>query len=189
MGIFGDKRLDVVTEGDPADWGFDPFGGDIVDGKIRGRGTADMKGGVAAIMFAAQAIQQAGPFPGTIILAILAWGAYEWNGRSNAHGLVDRLISARTQDVPAIVEEIGPYRRWAGPMLAGVQSSHRESSIQHLHAAMARLPVDCRQQDFRIQIFGNFMFKIQPLYTCGCENKGVIIFGFQLFEPCIEIAA
>ena len=39
-------HLDVVPAGDG--WEFDPFGGDIVDGRLRGRGSCDMKGGVAA---------------------------------------------------------------------------------------------------------------------------------------------
>ncbi len=64
-------HTDVVTEGDPATWTYDPFGAEIVDGKMYGRGTADMKGGVASFMFATRAIELGGPFPGSIILAIL----------------------------------------------------------------------------------------------------------------------
>ena len=64
-------HTDVVTEGDPASWSVDPFGGDIIDGKLYGRGSADMKGGVGAFMFAVRALQLSGPFPGSIVLAIL----------------------------------------------------------------------------------------------------------------------
>lgn len=64
-------HTDVVTEGDPNEWSFDPFGGDLVDGCILGRGAADMKAGLAAMMFAARAVEQSGPFSGTIVLAIL----------------------------------------------------------------------------------------------------------------------
>ena len=64
-------HTDVVTEGDVEDWSFDPFGGELVDGKVLGRGAADMKGGLAAMIYAARAIELAGPFPGTIVLAIL----------------------------------------------------------------------------------------------------------------------
>ena len=38
-----DGHTDVVTEGDPAEWTHAPFGGDLVDGRIYGRGAADMK--------------------------------------------------------------------------------------------------------------------------------------------------
>ncbi|MCI0465999.1 MAG: succinyl-diaminopimelate desuccinylase [Beijerinckiaceae bacterium] len=46
-------HTDVVPAGDAARWRFDPFGGEIADGKVYGRGTADMKGGIAAFAAAA----------------------------------------------------------------------------------------------------------------------------------------
>lgn len=64
-------HTDVVTEGDVAHWSHDPYGGDIVDGRLYGRGAADMKSGVACMLYAARAVEQAGPFPGTIKLAVL----------------------------------------------------------------------------------------------------------------------
>ncbi|NNG34342.1 M20 family metallopeptidase [Nakamurella aerolata] len=63
-------HTDVVTEGDRAAWSFDPYSGDIVDGKLRGRGSADMKSGVAAMIQAARAVEQAG-FDGRIVLGVL----------------------------------------------------------------------------------------------------------------------
>ena len=46
-------HTDVVPAGDAAAWRHDPFGGTVVDGKLFGRGAADMKGGVAAFVAAA----------------------------------------------------------------------------------------------------------------------------------------
>ena len=71
IGSLGEKRpgqksllleghTDVVTEGDPAEWSRPPFGADLVDGRIYGRGTADMKSGLAAAMVAAAAFRRAG---------------------------------------------------------------------------------------------------------------------------------
>lgn len=48
-------HVDVVPTGDPDAWTHPPFGADLVDGRIWGRGTTDMKGGVAAIMAALEA--------------------------------------------------------------------------------------------------------------------------------------
>ena len=45
-------HVDVVPLGGAA-WRHDPFGGDIVDGRLYGRGSSDMKGGVAAFTCAA----------------------------------------------------------------------------------------------------------------------------------------
>lgn len=64
-------HTDVVTEGDIDEWTHHPYGAEIVDGRLYGRGSADMKGGLAAMMFAARAIETSGEFPGTIVVAAL----------------------------------------------------------------------------------------------------------------------
>ena len=51
-------HFDVVPPGDG--WTMDPFGGEVRDGKIYGRGACDMKAGIAAAVFAAEAIRRAG---------------------------------------------------------------------------------------------------------------------------------
>lgn len=43
-------HLDTVPIGDPSNWDFDPLGAIVNDGFIYGRGSADMKGGVAACL-------------------------------------------------------------------------------------------------------------------------------------------
>lgn len=45
-------HLDVVPEGDSADWRHGPFAAQIENGKLYGRGAVDMKGGVAAMIAA-----------------------------------------------------------------------------------------------------------------------------------------
>ncbi|WP_406675373.1 M20 family metallopeptidase [Nonomuraea sp. N2-4H] len=65
-------HTDVVTEGDLSSWTVDPFGGEIRDGKLWGRGSADMKSGLAATLYATRALQLAGPFPGRIKVCALA---------------------------------------------------------------------------------------------------------------------
>ncbi len=40
-------HIDVVAEGDHADWDFPPFGGEIQDGVLHGRGAMDIKGPLA----------------------------------------------------------------------------------------------------------------------------------------------
>jgi succinyl-diaminopimelate desuccinylase len=51
-------HFDVVPAG--AGWTVNPFGGDVRDGRIWGRGSCDMKAGIAAAVFAAEAIRRAG---------------------------------------------------------------------------------------------------------------------------------
>lgn len=64
-------HTDVVTPGDLSTWNHDPFGAEIVDGRIYGRGACDTKGNLAAAIFAAKAVKDAGvDFNGTILLCI-----------------------------------------------------------------------------------------------------------------------
>ncbi|HEX9368694.1 MAG TPA: acetylornithine deacetylase/succinyl-diaminopimelate desuccinylase family protein [Vicinamibacterales bacterium] len=51
-------HFDVVPAG--AGWTVDPFGGDVRGGRIWGRGSSDMKAGIAAAVFATEAIRRAG---------------------------------------------------------------------------------------------------------------------------------
>lgn len=64
-------HTDVVTEGDPASWSCDPYGAEIRDGRLWGRGSADMKSGVAAMIHGVRALELAGPFPGRVVLGVL----------------------------------------------------------------------------------------------------------------------
>jgi succinyl-diaminopimelate desuccinylase len=51
-------HFDVVPAGEG--WTVDPFGGEVRDGKIWGRGTGDMKAGLAAAVYAVEALRRAG---------------------------------------------------------------------------------------------------------------------------------
>jgi succinyl-diaminopimelate desuccinylase len=51
-------HYDVVPAGDG--WSTDPFGGEVRAGRIYGRGVSDMKGGIAAQVYAVEALRRAG---------------------------------------------------------------------------------------------------------------------------------
>ena len=53
-------HIDVVPTGDLSAWSVDPFGGEIKDGKLFGRGAVDMKSGVTLAIAASRAIRLAG---------------------------------------------------------------------------------------------------------------------------------
>ena len=63
-------HTDVVPIGNRDDWSADPFGAEIRGGKMFGRGTTDMKSGVAAFAAAAVDFVQDTPPAGAIILTI-----------------------------------------------------------------------------------------------------------------------
>ena len=53
-------HVDVVPAGDRNQWDFDPFSGEITDKCILGRGTSDMKAGVAGVLFAMKMLVESG---------------------------------------------------------------------------------------------------------------------------------
>lgn len=53
-------HVDVVPVGNLDGWDFDPFSGEIRDGKILGRGTSDMKCGLAVLLFSMAMLNESG---------------------------------------------------------------------------------------------------------------------------------
>lgn len=62
-------HVDVVPSGELERWSTAPFWGNVRDGRVYGRGTVDMKGGLCCALFAVRAIRDAGVgLPGTVLL-------------------------------------------------------------------------------------------------------------------------
>jgi acetylornithine deacetylase len=62
-------HLDVVPEGDHTNWSHDPWGAELEDGNIYGRGACDMKGGLIAALYAIKAIKDAEvPLAGSLLI-------------------------------------------------------------------------------------------------------------------------
>ncbi len=68
--ILLEGHMDHVDVSDPTRWAYDPYGGELVDGKIYGRGTTDMKGNLAAMIVAASLVKEdlAGTLDGEILV-------------------------------------------------------------------------------------------------------------------------
>ena len=85
-------HLDTVPTGDPGAWPVDPLAGELVDGRVWGRGAVDMKGALAAMAVAARLAADEG-FRGTLVVSgmvqeeVGGLGA-RWFGEHNAADLV-----------------------------------------------------------------------------------------------------
>src|SRR5262249_53557001 len=77
-------------------------------------------------------------------------GVYEGHGRVQAHALRGRLLDASTAEVPGIVRDMSPYRRWLDPLLrdAYVEAEKDNDRRRQLHASLALLPADATQVDY-----------------------------------------
>ena len=80
-------HTDVVPVGDADAWTREPFGGEISDGWLWGRGATDMKSGVAAFAAAAVDFVRETPPDGAVILTIT--GDEEGPGRDGTLALLD----------------------------------------------------------------------------------------------------
>lgn len=85
-------HMDTVPVGNANNWKYNPFGGEIDNGKIYGRGASDDKGGVAAMVMAAIAIKRAGvPLNGKLLVTSVMG---EETGNIGTKHLLDKGIKA-----------------------------------------------------------------------------------------------
>ena len=96
-------HTDVVPTGDAADWRFDPFSAHISDGRLWGRGAADMKSGVAAFAAAAVEFVTNSPPDGAIILSIT--GDEEADGTDGTVAILDWMIKSGEAMTDCLVGE------------------------------------------------------------------------------------
>jgi succinyl-diaminopimelate desuccinylase len=137
-------HTDVVTEGDLEAWFFDPFGAEIKDGRIYGRGSCDTKGNLAAAIAAVKAIKDSETiFNGKIILCIpcdeegMMIGIKDFIRRGWAKG-VDAAIICEPEEnqlcitqkgaMRAIVKTYGKMAHGAMP-LTGINPNTRMAKI------------------------------------------------------------
>lgn len=84
-------HTDVVPPGDAALWSADPFAGLIRDGRLWGRGAADMKSGVAAFVASAVGLVRTAPPEGAILIAVT--GDEEGRAADGTRALIDWMAA------------------------------------------------------------------------------------------------
>ncbi len=141
-------HTDVVPVGDPDKWTHDPFGGEIVDGIMYGRGTSDMKAANAAFVIAVQEyLSEYGAPKGSISVAITGdeeseaingtKRVLEWM-EENGH-VPDAALVGESSNVKEMGEEIKIGRRGS---LHGFLTVHgTQGHVAYPHLADNPLPI------------------------------------------------
>lgn len=146
-------HIDVVPIGAEADWSMPPFGAKIRDGLMYGRGTTDMKSGVAAFAAAAIDFVKATPPDGAVILAIT--GDEEGDAVDGTTALLDYMDEAdEKMSVCLVGEPTCPDRMGEmikigrrGSMTAWVKVVGKQGHAAYPHRALNPLPAMARLMD------------------------------------------
>lgn len=179
-------HIDVVPAGDPAGWTYPPFAAEIADGKIWGRGALDMKGGVAAMIMAIEAIQNAGiKLKGDVFLESVV------DEETGGPGTLQTVERGYIADGAIVVEptslQINPVEgglEWLRVVVRGV-SGHSAARYRSVHAGGQGTAVNAIEKMAKIlaavqeleRHWGNT--KKHPLLPAGITtiNPGVMLGG------------
>ncbi len=168
-------HVDTVPLGN-APWSVDPFAGEIVDGKMYGRGSTDMKCGVAA--FVAAIANMAGQLEGTggAVLVITAGEEIGCEGafhlaRAGILGRAGAIVVAEPTSNAALVGHKGAL--WLRLTLKGVTA----------HGSMPHLGVNAAFKAARaITALESFQFNVAPHPHLGSPtlNVGTVRAGLNV---------
>jgi acetylornithine deacetylase len=182
-------HLDTKPVGDALPlWESDPHVGELRDGRLYGLGTSDMKGAVAAMVFAAAALQQPGvPRPaGDLVLSFVA-------DEEAGGNLGSRFIAPRLADVDAclIGEPSGWERDWQGLHLVSrgvtgfrirVRGTQMHSSLSdrmpsiNASRRMAELLVSW-EDELELHFEPHALGDVTPTLNVGVVVSGGVYFG------------
>jgi acetylornithine deacetylase len=149
-------HIDCVTVEPASEWRHGPFSADIEEGRMYGRGTSDMKGGLAAALMAVTYLREAGVrLKGDLIVQSVV------NEEHAGNGTLDLVARGITADAAVVLEPTGnrialshpgglywqvsvpgvarsPGARWNGRELVGVSAIEKLPALIEALVALER---------------------------------------------------
>lgn len=136
-------HTDTVEVGRKELWKHDPFGGETIGGKLYGRGSLDMKQGIAAMTKAVEIINDSGILlNGNVILESVP------EEEAGGAGALDTILKGYRAEAAINPEPSGLKNVWLGT--AGVNYFRVKVSGRSVHAGMAHLGVSALLKTLKI---------------------------------------
>lgn len=173
-------HVDVVPATPEEHWTYDPWGGEVSDGCMYGRGAADMKAGVVAMIYAVRALRDAGvELAGDLTLETVI------EEECTGNGALAALVRGYTADAAIIPEPFGHRAleaqvgvMWARITVRG-RGAHAERASSSVNAISKACIVMEAIRDLEQQVnaeepsVGQFEGIAHPLnYNIGILNGG-----------------
>ena len=135
-------HVDVVSTGKEELWHDSPWSGKIENGKLYGRGSCDMKSGLASGIFAIAALQKLGFQPAKDVLVESVIGE-----ESGGIGSLTTIIKEYSADAVIILE---PTQLHLCPVQAGALTFRLKVEGQSIHACMKKYGVSAIEKFYEI---------------------------------------
>lgn len=179
-------HVDVVPAGDVGRWSFDPWRGEIHDGKLYGRGSCDMKAGVVSNIMVAKFFRDAGiELDSDLDLHIVI---DEESGGAGTRAVLDRGYKGAgvivTEPTNGIINPAEGGLHWAKVTVKG-NSAHSGWRYSHIYPGYARSGVNVIEKAMKIIQAASELEKDwglnrrHPLLPAGVNtiNPGVMLAG------------
>lgn len=195
-------HIDNVTVEPKSDWTVDPFGAEMIDGKIFGRGACDMKGGLVAALAAVQCLIETGvSLNGDVIYSSVV------NEEHSGGGALSMVCKGITADAAIVTEPSenrvciahpgdvywqltlqgvprSPGARWEGDDMVGVSAIEKLplviKSLLKLEAEYNKAPPSALYKDIKpfSCVMGEISGGTYATATAGrCVLKGCVYFS------------
>jgi acetylornithine deacetylase/succinyl-diaminopimelate desuccinylase family protein len=179
-------HVDVVPAGDPAGWPVDPWDGTVRDGVMWGRGSCDMKGGIAAMIHAVRVIRRLGiPLRGDLLMETVI---DEETGGPGTRATIERGyrpdFAIVTEPTGLAIMPVEGGLEWLRVTVLG-QSGHSAWRYRSVHAGGEGVAVNALEKGAKILAAVQDLErqwavrKVHPLMPAGITtiNPGVMAAG------------
>jgi acetylornithine deacetylase len=162
-------HIDVVPVGVAHRWSFDPWGAEIADGRMFGRGAADMKAGVVAMLGALRALREV-ELRGTLCVETVIEEECTGNGAAacRARGpRTDAAIIPEPFNHAALEAQVGVL--WATVTVEG-KAAHAERADQAENAFLKALPAVAAIRELEREVNADSPLRLN--YNVGVVRAG-----------------